>query len=189
MHLIYTGKLVRLRPVASKEELAMVDAQTHSLPNEHWGPFWHPIPGMIKKFEETGLLKGASGENCFIIERLDTSEPVGMEWCGLWGAGTIGGWFGTGIAPAHRGQGYGKEAKLLMLCYLFENFPVHRVGSDTVVNHWAARRGMEACGMQLEGYLRAAHCRNGQWYDVPWYVIFRREWEKLDVREYVRRGA
>jgi RimJ/RimL family protein N-acetyltransferase len=71
---------------------------------------------------------------------------------------------------------------------MFENFPVHRIGSDTVVDHWAARKGMEACGMKLEGYWRSLHRRGGQWYDVPCYVIFRREWEKLEVRQYVQRG-
>ena len=113
---------------------------------------------------------------------------MGREECGLWGPGSTNGWFGTNVAPEHRGRGFGIEAKLLMLCFLFENFPVWRVGSDTVVDHLPARRGMEACGMQLEGYLRAEHFRAGQWFDIPWYVIFRPEWEKLEVRQYVKRA-
>jgi RimJ/RimL family protein N-acetyltransferase len=188
MHVHYTGRKVRLRPIASKEEGLAVHAQTYEQANAHWGPNWWPQDKVGKAWEEHGALKGAAGENKFVIERLDTGEAVGFEDCGLWGPGSICGWFGTHVGVAHRGLGFGKEAKLLMLCFLFENYPITRVGSDTVVDHWAARRGMEACGMHLEGYLTAAHCRNGQWYDIPWYVIFRREWEQLEVREYVRRG-
>jgi RimJ/RimL family protein N-acetyltransferase len=188
MHTHYQGKLVRLRPLESKEEALALHAATRTLPNAHWGPQWWPQRSLTKMFEEYGSMGGATEENCFVIERLDTKEAVGFENCGLFGPGSINGWFGTSVAPAHRGKGFGREAKLLMLCFLFENFPVHRVGSDTVVDHWVARRGMEACGMQLEGYLRAAHCRNGQWYDIPWYVIFRNQWEELPVRDYVARG-
>jgi RimJ/RimL family protein N-acetyltransferase len=188
MHVVYTGRRVRLRPLASKEEAVTLQAATRALPNAHWGPNWRPTASLVKEFESNGALGGATGENCFAIERLDTGEAVGIENCGLWGPGSSNGWFGTSIAPPHRNQGFGKEAKLLMLCFLFENFPVHRVGSDTVVDHWVARKGMEACGMQLEGYLRAAHMKDGQWFDVPWYVIFRRQWEQLEVREYVGRG-
>ncbi|MCC7477376.1 GNAT family N-acetyltransferase [bacterium] len=188
MYSRYTGRQVRLRPIQSKEEGLAVHAGTRTEHNRHWGPNWWPQARLVKGWEEHGLLEGASGENSFIIERLDTGEVVGLEDCGLWGPGGISGWFGTSIFPQHRGQGFGREAKLLMLCFLFENFPVQRVGSDTVANHWAARRGMEACGMQLEGYRRAAHLQNGKWYDVPWYVIFREQWEQLEVRSYVKRG-
>jgi RimJ/RimL family protein N-acetyltransferase len=188
MHTHYTGKLVRLRPIAGKQEAMELQAAVRALPNAHWGPGWRPLASTAKAYADGGGLAGAAGENTFVIERLDTGEAVGFESCGLWAPGTTNGWFGTAIAPAHRSLGFGKEAKLLMFCFLFENFPVHRVGSDTVVDHWAARRGMEACGMKLEGYLRAAHMRNGQWYDVPWYVIFRRDWEHLPVRQYVQRG-
>jgi len=188
MNVIYTGRKVRLRPQNTKEEVEALHMLVRQEPNAHWGPGWRPAAAIVKEWEEAGGMAGAKGENTFIVERLDTGEAVGFEHCGLWGPGSIDGWFGTGIAPAHRNLGFGKEAKLLMLCFLFENFPVHRVGSDTVVTHIAARKGMEACSMKLEGYLRAAHLRNGQWYDVPWYVIFRRDWEKLDVRQYVKRG-
>jgi RimJ/RimL family protein N-acetyltransferase len=188
MHSHYTGRLVGLRPLKDKDELTQLQALTRTQANAHWGPSWSPCAGGLKKFEADGWMSGASGENCFAVERLDSGEAVGFEDCGLWGPGSISGWFGTQIAPQHRNLGFGKEAKLLMLCFLFENFPVQRVGSDTVVNHSAARRGMESCGMQLEGYRRAAHIQNGKFYDVPWYVIYREQWEQLEVRNYVKRG-
>ena len=112
---------------------------------------------------------------------------MGCELCGAVPHG-IEGWFGTFILPEHRRQGFGIEAKLLAFCFLFENFPIRSVMSDTVANHTAARKGMEACGMQLEGWLRAAHQIDGQWYDVPWYRISREQWEKLPIRGIVKRG-
>jgi RimJ/RimL family protein N-acetyltransferase len=189
MHTIYTGRKVRLRPVKDKDELVRVHLTCDSLPNEHWGPHWHPPQGNTQKFDEHGGMPGPKGENIFIIERIDTGEAVGLEFCGLMHFTSLGAWFGTDIAPAHRGQGFGKEAKLLMLCHIFENYPVHHVGSDTVADHWWARKGMEACGMTLEGRLTARLLREGLYYDVVWYGIERPDWEKLEVRIYVRRGA
>lgn len=188
MHTIYTGRKVRLRPAKDKEELVRVHLAVDRLPSQHWGPHWHPPQGNTTKFEEHGGMPGGKGENIFLIERIDTGEAIGLEFCGLVSDASLGGWFGTDIAPEHRGQGFGKEAKLLMLCHLFENYPVWHVGSDTVADHWWARKGMEACGMTLEGRLTARLLREGQFYDVVWYGICRPEWEKLEVRQYVKRG-
>ncbi|MDQ3024463.1 MAG: GNAT family N-acetyltransferase [bacterium] len=188
MHTIYTGRKVRLRPLKSKEEFTSLILSCDCEPNAHWGPGWFPALAATKGFDEHGKMEGVAGENSFVIERLDTGEAVGLEFCGTFFPGAIAGWFGTDIAPAHRGQGFGKEAKLLMLCFLFENFPVHHIMSDTVADHWWARKGMEACGMNLLGRLTARLLREGQFYDVVWYGIKRPVWEKLEVREYVRRG-
>jgi RimJ/RimL family protein N-acetyltransferase len=187
MHTIYTGRKVRLRPFKDKDELGALHLACDSQPNAHWGPGWYPQGSVLKGFDEHGGLQGAEGENGFVIERLDTGEAAGVEYCGLWGPGTIAGWFGTQLAPQHRGQGLGKEAKLLMLCFLFENFPVHYVGSDTVADHWWARKGMEACGLTLNGRLTAKLLRDGQFIDVVWYGIQRPTWEQLEVRSYVTR--
>src|SRR5688500_918330 len=138
MHAIYTGRKVRLRPLKDKDEQVQLQLTCDQLPNEHWGPGWAPPALNLKGFDEHGGLEGGVGENKFVIERLDTGVAVGMEWCGLFFPGAIAGWFGTDIAPEHRSLGFGKEAKLLMLCYLFENFPVHHIMSDTVADHnWA----------------------------------------------------
>jgi RimJ/RimL family protein N-acetyltransferase len=188
MHAIYTGERTRLRPIRDKQEALALQEQVYWQSNTYWGPGWWPREKAVKGFEENGGLGGAAGENTFVIERLDTGEAVGTEDCGLWGAGSINGWFGTHLAPQHRALGFGREAKLLMLCYLFENFPVNHVGSDTVADHWPARRGMEACGMTLEGRRVAALKRDGLFYDVVWYGILRRDWEQLPIRDVVKRG-
>jgi RimJ/RimL family protein N-acetyltransferase len=188
MYTTYIGRKVRLRPIKTKEQLVELALRCDREPNAHWGPGWFPTGAMTKGFDEHGMLEGVSGENCFAVERIDTGETVGLEFCGTFFPGSIGGWFGTDIAPEHRGLGFGKEAKLLMLCYLFENFPVHHIMSDTVADHQWARKGMEACGMSLLGRLTARLLREGQFYDVVWYGISRPEWEQLEVRQYVRRG-
>jgi RimJ/RimL family protein N-acetyltransferase len=188
MHAIYTGRKVRLRPAKDKAEFNALHLRCDSQPNQHWGPGWYPEALAAKDFEADGGLVGVSGENKFVIERLDTGEAVGFEYCGTWFPGAVCGWFGTDIAPEHRGQGFGKEAKLLMLCFLFENFAVNHIMSDTVADHWWARKGMEACGMSLLGRLTARLLRNGQFYDVVWYGISRQEWEGLEIRDYVKRG-
>jgi RimJ/RimL family protein N-acetyltransferase len=188
MYATYTGERTRLRPLASRDEAMSIHSQIRRLPNEYWGPGWYPREEVAKQYDEKGGLCGASGENMFAVERLDSGEVIGFEFCGLWGPGSIAGWFGTNIAPEHRGLGFGIEAKLLMLCFLFENYPVNHVGSDTVADHWPARRGMEACGMTQEGLLKGRLLRAGLYYDVVWYGILRRDWEKLPIRQVVTRG-
>lgn len=189
MHTIYTGQKVRLRPVKTKEELIELALLCDCEPNQHWGPGWYPTGAVTKGFDEHGHIEGVTGENCFAVERIDTGEAVGLEFCGTFFPGSVAGWFGTDISLEHRGQGFGKEAKLLMLCYLFENFPVHTIMSDTVADHQWARRGMESCGMSLLGRLTARLLREGQFYDVVWYGIMRPEWERMEYRQSVKRGV
>jgi len=184
---VYTGEKAKIRPFKSAAEANGLRVAIYAEPNLHWGPGWYPLGTASKNYDEHGLMDGANWHQ-FAIEDLDSGELIGVEQCGLCGKNSIEAWFGTFIHPDHRNKGYGVEAKRLMMCFMFENFPINRVMSDTVVTHTAARRGMERCGMKLEGYLRAAHIIDGKWYDVPWYRLLRGEWEQMDYRHTVRRG-
>jgi RimJ/RimL family protein N-acetyltransferase len=176
-----------IRPFRTAEEAIQLRQVLHLETNTHWGPGWSPLAKCSQDFAEHGLMDGENLHQ-FAIVSLAGDELVGVEQCGLCGKNGIEAWFGTFIHFAHRGQGYGTEAKQLMMCFIFENFPVNRLISDTVVHHVAARRGMERCGMKLEGYLRASHVIDGQWYDLPWYRILRSEWETLPIRHSIKRG-
>ena len=188
MHTIWTGERVRLRPFTDEHEWVAMQEELHVEPNEFWGAWWHPRGKLKKDFEETGMLN-PSKFSAFAIERLDTGEAMGFEEFGPnTGDNSLGAWLGTFIKRPHWHQGFGLEAKQLVLCYLFENHPYERVGSDTLANHKRAARGLFECGMHFEGRIRGAHFMDGQYHDIVCYTIYREEWEKLPIRQTVKRG-
>jgi len=188
MHTIWTGERVRLRPYADEKEWCDMQEELHREPNDFWGAWWHPRAMLKKDFEETGMLD-ASKRSVFAIERLDTGVAVGFEECGPGsGATSIGGWVGTFIKREHWHSGYGIEAKLLAMCFLFENYPYVRVDAGTLANHKRAAHGLHLCGMRYEGRIKGAHYADGKYHDIVCYCIFREEWEKLPIRQIVKRG-
>jgi len=117
-----------------------------------------------------------------------TGEMIGLEGTVFLRGTGLAVDVGTFIFAEHRGRGFGCEAKLLAQCFLFESFPLERVDAYTLASHARARRGLELCGMRYEGRRRRCYFSQGRYVDLVYYVIFREQWERLPVREYVRRG-
>jgi RimJ/RimL family protein N-acetyltransferase len=188
MYTIYTGERVRLRPFKDDAEHRQAIGNSLGQPNDHWGPDHWSEPTRKKEFELAGMLDPGKYSH-FAVERLDTGECVGWEEHGPLEPGRLATWLGTDIQRPHWHMGFGVEAKQLMLCYLFENFPLMTVRADTCSHHFRAQHGLEACGMRYIGCLRGAHYAHGVRYDIPQYQIFREEWEAVDYRHKVQRGA
>ena len=187
MHTVYTGELVRLRPFANADEWHRLIALDCQVPNAHWGPWHCPRSEAIKEFEEHGLV-APDKYSALAIESLETGEVVGLEERGGVNPGRTSTWLGTFVRKEHRRRGYGVEAKRLMLCSLFENYPLATVIADTTATHKDAQRSLELCGMRYIGARRRAHCFHGKYVDVVLYQILRREWEADDYRHGVKRG-
>jgi RimJ/RimL family protein N-acetyltransferase len=187
MNVIYTGELVRLRPFRDLAEWQSLQREYEFYMSPFWGPFNWPEAEQIKSFEEAGAL-AIDKHTSFAIERLDTGETVGIEEHGGLVPGRLATWLGTCIAARHHSRGFGREAKLLMLCHLFENFPICSVIADTTAEHLRAQAGLQAIGMHPVGSYRACHWRAGNIVDVPNYQIMREEWEEMTVRRTVIRG-
>lgn len=187
MNVIYAGERVCLRPFKDKDEFAWLFDEIMVVPNDHWGPGWWPRAEREKEFTPAGMLDPGM-YSAFAIERLDTNEVVGFEEHGGLSSGSVATWLGTDIRREHWHRGFGIEAKLLMLCYLFENFPLETVHAGTLEHHTRARAGLEACGMSYIGRLSKIHHDNGKFHDIVHYRIFREEWEQLPIRDLVQRG-
>lgn len=188
MHTIWTGERVRLRPYADEREWLAMNEQLHLEPNEFWGAWWRPRVMLKKDFEEGGMLD-AGKQSQFCIERLDTGEAIGDETCASdMGVASISAWVGTFILRPHWHKGFGIEAKQLAFCYLFENYSYVRVNAGTVASHKRAASGLYKCGMTFEGRFKGAQFIDGQYHDIVSYCIFREEWEKLPIRQIVKRG-
>lgn len=187
MYTIYTGERVRIRPYRDEAEFHRVMDHCSDQPNDHWGP-WHWPHGERKKDFEAGGMLDPGKYSQFAVERLDTGEVVGLEEYGAMKPGAISTWLGTDIHREHWHQGFGIEAKQLVLCYLFENYPLDNVHADTCSHHVRAWHGLEAIGMRHIGSHRGLHRVDGALYDIPSFVIFREEWEAMDYRHKVKRG-
>lgn len=187
MHTIWTGERVRLRPFNDFDEYNQLGNECWIEPNDHWGPGWWPS-GDRKKLYDSGGMLDLTKYSCFAVERLDTGELVGFEEFGRIRPGATSAWLGTEIRRAHWHNGFGIEAKLLMECFLFENFPILNVWADTLESHTRARNGLLACGMSYVGRKRGFFHTSGKYYDQVCYLITRAQWESLPIRQVVKRG-
>ena len=75
------------------------------------------------------------------------------------------------------GKGYGREAIGLLLDYAFRLHNCHRVWLTVQSNNLRGQRCYLACGFQEEGRLREHAWSNGQYHDLVFMGILRREWE------------
>ncbi|MEV4706574.1 GNAT family protein [Actinoplanes sp. NPDC049316] len=83
------------------------------------------------------------------------SNPNGRHWE-----------IGILLLPEFRGRGIGWRAQAMLCDYLFDHTPVHRIQAGTQPENIAEQKSLVKAGFQLEGVIRAAEFRVGQWRDV-----------------------
>ena len=187
MNVVYTGERVRIRPFSSMQEWLDIQREHEFCMSPFWGPFHFTEHAQRREFEANGRL-GNESESSFAIERLDTGECIGIVEHGMIRPGRPFTWLGTVIARRHWSNGFGREAKLLLLCHLFGNYPIESVIADTTDEHTRAQSGLEACGMSRMGSYRCFHWHGGKLVDIPNYQVMRTDWEAMQIRQTVRRG-
>jgi ribosomal-protein-alanine N-acetyltransferase len=87
-----------------------------------------------------------------------------------------------------RSQGYGTDAKMLMLDYAFNWRGLRKVTSPIIAFNGRSRRYAEKCGYRHMATIEQEYYRNGVWHDEVLYVVFREEWLQL-WREYTKDWA
>jgi RimJ/RimL family protein N-acetyltransferase len=184
MYTTYTGQLVRIRPFASEAEFGDYVRTYMITPNEHLGIQWD-VAARVKP--EWQCLASAEDSFAFAIERLDTGEFVGLEYCGI-GRHQLTAFPATGILSQHQSRGFGREAKLLAMYFLFENFAIESLWADTTSIHTRSRAGLEAVGFRLAGRTRLSDYIRGQHVDTVYFQLMRSEWEAMDYRQLVKRS-
>jgi RimJ/RimL family protein N-acetyltransferase len=89
-------------------------------------------------------------------------------------SGAAGYWeIGIALLPEWRGRGIGWRAQALLCDYLFEHTPAQRIQAATHAENAAEQKALEKAGFTLEGVLRAAEFRAGQWRDGYLYSRLR----------------
>ena len=84
---------------------------------------------------------------------------------------------GYGLGIDQRGQGYATEAARTLMDYGFSELGLHRVQAIASSGNPASFRVMVRLGMKLEGCLREANMRDGEWCDLLYYGILENEWQ------------
>lgn len=74
-------------------------------------------------------------------------------------------------------QGYGTEALVACIQFLFEHSNVNRIECHCWPRNQASRRVMEKAGMSFEGILREARISPAGYHDACVYSVLRKEWE------------
>ncbi|MCB1219154.1 MAG: GNAT family N-acetyltransferase [Planctomycetales bacterium] len=184
MYTTYTGEKVRIRPFASEAEFSGYVRNYAVSPNEHLGIQWDVAARSASEWQRLSI---SMDSFAFAIERTDNGEFVGLEYCGI-GRWQLSAFPATGIVPAQMSQGFGREAKLLAFCFLFENFPVESLWSDTTAVHSRSRAGLEAVGFRQVGRTRLSHFVRGHFVDTVYFQLLRSEWEAMDYRHRVQRS-
>lgn len=76
-----------------------------------------------------------------------------------------------------RGKGYGFESLKLAIDYCFKRLNLNRVGGGTVAGNIPALKTWEKLGYTIEGRLRKAAYRDGEYHDIIRAGILREEWK------------
>lgn len=190
MQTVYTGELVRLRPFRDADELVSCAEENHYASFVHWGP--HPLDeaGLRRQFAEHGAMP-LPGNGQFAIELLDGEFAGGFAGTSYYAVnkgGVVAG-VGTFVREHLRKQRLGVEARRLCMCFIFDNLGVNKIEATTLSTNIAAKKSLERCGMVRDGALQGVHFSQGCREDLVFYSLLREQWEAMDYRQKVQRGA
>jgi RimJ/RimL family protein N-acetyltransferase len=168
------GKNLNLR-IVEKEDLPLV-AEWFNDPN--FSGRFDPIDSQQSRTEiEKKYGNLSSEEKWFIIEKKDGTK-----------IGFIGHFpdrnnleIGYALIPSERGKGYGTEAVLVMVDYLFLSKNIVRIQAGTNVENKASQKVLEKTGFQKEGINRKILFVRGKWTDFYNYSILREEWKEPKI--------
>jgi RimJ/RimL family protein N-acetyltransferase len=168
------GKNLNLR-IVEKEDLPLV-AEWFNDPN--FSGRFDPIDSQQSRTEiEKKYGNLSSEEKWFIIEKKDGTK-----------IGFIGHFpdrsnleIGYALIPSERRKGYGTEAVLVMVDYLFLSKNIVRIQAGTNIENKASQKILEKAGFQKEGINRKILFVRGKWTDFYNYSILREEWKEPKI--------
>lgn len=85
------------------------------------------------------------------------------------------------LVPGERRKGYGGEAVLMIVDYLFLHKNIVRIQAETHPANIASQRVLEKAGFKKEGIIRKSFFSRGVWRDTAMFSILREEWKSPKV--------
>jgi ribosomal-protein-alanine N-acetyltransferase len=164
---------VILRPI---EEADLDDLSRYSTDPEAGGEFewtgFRDPKAMQRRWEEDGWL-GAEHARLAVVTSGSFAGEVSYKdrSPGVFNGAIYE--IGIALFPEHRGLGVGTTAQRLLVQYLFDTTPAHRLEAYTEVENLAEQRALEKVGFAREGILRRIVFRAGKWRDSVVYSLLR----------------
>jgi RimJ/RimL family protein N-acetyltransferase len=86
---------------------------------------------------------------------------------------------GTSIGnPSYWGQGYGTEAKMLFLEYIFKELNLRKIYSEVIAYNKRSLAYAKKCGYALEGQIPKHYYRKGRYWDKYILAAYKDSWIK-----------
>ena len=141
-------------------------------------------PGLIGNdwlgFRDAGAVARRFAQDGYLAEdngrlMVESGGTAGMVTYSAGRYAGLGGWWEIGIVllPEFRGRGIGWRAQATLADYLFQHTPAQRIQAGTQPENIAEQKALVKAGFQLEGRVRAAEFRAGQWRDGYLYSRLR----------------
>lgn len=177
------GELVTLRTVRSKDLPVFLELAEDIRARGEFFPLNLQTETSFKqKFEKDGFWTDAEG-TLLIIEN-STGEIVGsvasFQPTHYYEAYEIGYIL---YRPEARGKGYATEATQLLMKYLFDYKPIHRLQIECEPGNLASQKVALKCGFTFEGTMRNVFYAHGKLSDILMYSITREEFNALERKD------
>ncbi|HEY3316021.1 MAG TPA: GNAT family protein [Bacillota bacterium] len=155
------GRLTYLRPVERKDR----DLILKWINDEEVMPYITAHLPYSEAFEEAWIerVSRSEADRVFVI---NTAEGTPIGTIGLHGINhhDLSAELGVSIfEKSHWGRGYGPDAIVSLLRFVFDEMNFHRVQLFVHEDNQRAKRAYEKCGFVQEGLLRAKHFRGGRY--------------------------
>jgi len=169
------GKTVNLR-IVEKEELKLF---TEYLNDPKLGSGYMPILQQSKATIDEKYGSLPQEEKWFFIEKRDGTRIGWISHSLVGGRMTIE----YAIIPSARSSGYGTEAIMIMVDYLFLSRDITRIQAETLTRNLASQGALETAGFTKEGIKRKSSFVRGRWQNDVLYSILRDEWKEPKILE------
>lgn len=174
----FTGARVRLRAIKEEDFAAFHRwwSDPELLTHQTTGPLTLRTQDANEEMFR-GWLKDSQSSVNLSVERREDEILIGQ--CSLWGISPSGHWATLGIVFGrdYWNEGYGTEALSLVLNYAFHELNLNRVQLTVNADNARAIRAYKKAGFQEEGRAREAFFRDGQWRDMLYMGVLRKDFQ------------
>lgn len=169
-----SGKKVNLRPF-SKDD---VPAVTRWINDPEVREFISMTFPQTEKQEEDWVSKlGDDDKNIALCIETKDGKPIGVM--GIHNINWVHRHCTTGAVIGEKdywGKGYGTDAKMYLLDYIFNTLNLNRVGSNVIAYNKRSLRYSLHCGYKIEGRRRKMIFKKGRYWDLIDLGVFKQEW-------------
>lgn len=178
------GRKVMLRPPHKETDLAFFQRWINDPQVRHFLKTRQPLSMAAEERWFDGL---ADREDVLLTICLRDGQPIGITGFHKINSIDRTAVTGTWIATPHQGQGFGTEAKLLLLKYGFDTLNLRKIVSSAIAFNRGSIGHNENAGYRREGRRHKQFFKDGRYYDEVLLACFR-EWWAPKWRKYRRAG-